>query len=211
MKTKEETIKFNEKSFKSHKDYSSDMHPTLFFPKSDDVKGFIAEAIAMKDKCVEFFGTNHIWEVVNRIVMSEYKGDGKDINIQYLFDAVMDVAKIWEQVVFLKNVGELNRGSYEKVLEFVKCQSDDETLIGVGVLSEDYKDGDSDCYETAGGYRGWKALKGTLVEYHLNKDLTISLKFDSNCEIDHYNNNLYGNSTGNGLGKKQIFKQSLKR
>lgn len=223
METIEKTINYDEKFFKAEKDYGMlESHPTLGYTKAENVLGWIAEAIARRDKCVQFFGSfeSHVWEVVDRIIMSEYKGGGS-INVRKLYESVEEVAKIWEQVKYLSNIGDdepsmggglTTKKQYErKGLEFIKCQSEVETLIGVGRLLEDYKDGDSDCYETAGGYRGWRALKGTRVEYHLNKDLTIRLEFESNCEVDHYNNNFFGKSTGNGTTEYKVGERVEKR
>ena len=86
-----------------------------------------------------------------------------------------------------------------------------DNIIGYVELTEDFKDEDNDPYETAGGYRIWKALKGTIASIHLNKDLSATLKFDSNCMVDHYNNNYAGVSTGGGTTEYQIGERVAKR
>jgi hypothetical protein len=106
---------------------------------------------------------------------------------------------------FFFNLEERNKGWYEDMgVKFVNCTSDEATLIAIGKLDEDFCDTDPDCYETAGGYRAWKALAGTSVKYYLNKDLTVTAKFESNCEVDHYNNNFFGVSTGGGTKNYKI-------
>jgi hypothetical protein len=50
-----------------------------------------------------------------------------------------------------------------------------------------------------------------MVEYHLQSDLSIRLVFDSNCEIDHYNNNFFGKSTGGGTTNYEIGERVEKR
>tara|TARA_Y100000593_G_scaffold90569_1_gene177295 strand:+ start:467 stop:1273 length:807 start_codon:yes stop_codon:yes gene_type:complete len=216
MKTKENRIvKYNHDTYKPEGTYSGELHPTLHFAKPETIVSFISEAIIRKDHDVRFFGPYHYWDVVNRIIMSEYTGCGRDINIEYLVDAVKTVAKIWDRIQFLNRVITTHREYYEEKYEIdsVTCYGKkfgrlqnvgSNKLIGVGKLTADYTDSDPDPYETAGGYRKWRALKGSTVEYYLNSDLTIRLEFKSNCEVDHYNNNFFGNSTGGGTTKYEV-------
>lgn len=191
-------------------DKTREMHKQLFYPYAKDVVGYIAEAIKSKDCAFEFFGSydGEVWNAVNHIVQTQYNSSKGQIHIEYLFKAVKEVANIWDMVRYLKG----NFESLEKNgAKLVNCTSPSETLIAVGVLQEDYNDSDPDPYLTAGGYRVWKALAGTIVEYHLQPDLSIRLQFDSNCEIDHYNNNFHGVSTGGGTTKYAIGERVEKR
>jgi hypothetical protein len=189
---------------------NKDMHKQLFLPRTEDVVGYIAEAIKSKDNAFQFFGSHdgEIWNALNHIVQTQYNLSQGEINLQYLFKAIKEVSVIWEMVRFLD--GEYKWMEREGA-QSVNCTSPSETLVAVGILDEDYLDNDSDPYATAGGYRCWKALAGTMVEYHLQSDLSIRLVFDSNCEIDHYNNNFFGKSTGGGTTEYKIGERVEKR
>lgn len=185
-----------------------DMHKQLFYPYPKDVVGYISEAIKSKDSAFQFFGTHdgNVWSALNHIVQTQYNLSQGEINLEYLFEAIKEVAIIWDMVRYLDS-----DFSHLENVKKVNCTSPIETLVAVGVLDEDYEDCDPDPYETAGGYRTWKALKGTIVEYHLQSDLSIRLSFDSNCEIDHYNTNFYGVSTGGGTTKYEVGERVEKR
>jgi hypothetical protein len=191
-------------------DPNREMHKKLFFPKSEELVGYISEAIKSKDHAFQFFGTydGEIWNALNHIVQTQYNLSQGEINLQYLFKAIKEVAVTWDMVRFLDSEYKWMESNGVKI---VNCTSPSETLVAVGILDEDYLDNDPDPYATAGGYRCWKALAGTKVEYHLQADLSIRLKFDSNCEIDHYNNNFCGNSTGGGTTKYAVGERVEKR
>jgi hypothetical protein len=184
-------------------DPARNMHKQLFFAKAEDIKSYIAEAIKSKDESFKFFGTydSEIWNALNHIVQTQYNLSQGEINLEYLFKSIKEVAVIWAMV---RDLDSDYKWLEREGVKIVNCTSPSETLIAVGILDEDYSDNDPDPYETAGGYRCWRALAGTKVEYHLQPDLSIRLKFDSNCEIDHYNNNYYGNSTGGGTTKYEV-------
>lgn len=192
MKYNHETNKTNDK-----------LHSTLFFPKAEDVIPYIAEAIKNKNDDFRFFGSydGHVWDAVNNIVRNCYNSSEDDgrIHINYLFEAVKKVGEIFDRLKFIK-------GLTTKDISFTDADG-----VGSGVLESDYEDGDSDCYQTAGGYRHFKALEGTDVDITLNHDLTFRCSFDSSCVTDHYNNNLYGVSTGNGTTKYEIGERVEKR
>ena len=79
--------------------------------------------------------------------------------------------------------------------------NNDNTVFAVGRLTENYDTSDADCYQTAGGYRCFTSYKNTPVYFSLESDNSITLSFDGDCTIDHYNNNFFGNSTGGGTTK----------
>jgi hypothetical protein len=180
----------------------NELHEILFFPKAGNLVGYIAEGIKQKDPSFKFFGKNGSWSVLNHIVQTQFNQSFGSINLQYLLKAIEEVGQTYEYIDFL------NRSDFKglEVLEEVE-----DNIIGYVELTEDYVDGDKDPYETAGGYRSWKALKGTIASIHLNKDLSSTLKFDSNCTIDHYNNNFAGVSTGGGTTKYEIGERVEKR
>jgi hypothetical protein len=191
-------------------DPNREMHKKLFFPKSEELVGYISEAIKSKDHAFQFFGTydGEIWNALNHIVQTQYNLSQGEINLEYLFKAIKEVAVTWDMVRFLDSEYKWMESNGVKI---VNCTSPSETLVAIGILDEDYVNGDNDPYQTAGGYRGWRALVGTMVEYHIQSDLSILLKFDSNCEIDHYNNNICGVSTGGGTTKYEIGQRVEKR
>jgi len=200
----------NEKSTSSNRE----LHSLLFYPKSDEITAYIADAIKNKDEAFRHFGTfsGKIWSALNHFVQTQFNKCSGQIHLEYLYQAIEKVAKVWDMVEFFHHLGTTNKSHYENNgLKFINCTSESQTLIAIGVLNEDYVDGDNDCYQTAGGYRSYKALAGTIVEYHLNKDLSITLKFDSNCVTDHYNNNFCGVSTGNGTKNYKVGERVEKR
>lgn len=173
----------------------------------------IADGIKSKEEKLRFFGDyiGHIMDAVSFIVEKFYQG-GK-IEIKYMVDACAKAAKIYDMFSFFEHLIRTNKDHYERggVYFMSAGDSDSKTLFAIGELLEDYDDSDKDPYETAGGYRGWKALKGTKVEYHLNPDLSVSATFESNCLVDHYNNNFFGNSTGGGTTNYKIGERTGKR
>jgi len=191
-------------------DPTREMHKKLFYVQSEEVIDYIAQGIINKDAEFKYFGSSssEAWNILNHIVQTQFNLSQGEINLQYLHNAIMEVGKIWDMVTFLDSDYKYMES---KGVRLVNCTSPSETLVAVGVLDEDYSDDDPDPYLTAGGYRCWKALAGTMVEYHLQSDLSIVLKFDSNCEIDHYNNNFFGKSTGGGTTKYEVGERVEKR
>ena len=181
----------------------------FFFPKKQVILPIIAQGIQEGAEKLRWFGTfeSHIFEAMDYIVTRYHEGIDGEINLGYLHSAIKEVAEVYEMVQFIKSLRPDNFG--EKAID-AKAESE-ENLIGVGVLNADYADADSDCYETAGGYRSWVATKGTIVRYYLNADLTIRLVFDSNCVVDHYNNNFFGVSTGGGTTEYKLGERVEKR
>jgi hypothetical protein len=78
------------------------------------------------------------------------------------------------------------------------CEHANKDVFAAGRLLVDTNTSDSDCYETAGGYRSFIGKAGTPVYFALNGDNSIVIMFDSSCMVDHYNNNFFGNKTGGG-------------
>lgn len=185
------------------------LHHTLYYPKANELVGYISQAIKHNNEDFRWFGSydGEVWKAVNNIVRNCYdkSQDNGVIHINYLFDAVKEVAEIVERIKFWKALGTTNKNYYEKAgVQFIESGNEDERFIAVGSLEEEYADGDADCYETAGGYRSFLATPGTTVEVRMNKDLTVRCSFDSHCLVDHYNNNFFGVSTGNGTTKYEL-------
>jgi len=83
-------------------------------------------------------------------------------------------------------------------------------LVAQGYLLQDTAWENTDPYETAGGYIGGIALKGTPVKIFLTYSYTgFSLKANGDVNItrDHYNNNICGVSTGNDTETYEIGKR----
>lgn len=181
----------------------NELHNLLFYPKAENLVGYIAEGIKRKDPSFQFFNKRESWSVLNHIVQTQFNQSFGSINLGYVLKAIEEVGQTYEYLKYLKEYGEF--------IGFEESEESEENIIGYVELTEDFIDGDSDPYQTAGGYRSWKALKGTKASIHLNKDLSATLKFDSNCTIDHYNNNFAGVSTGGGTTKYEIGQRVEKR
>ena len=196
-------LKYNHETNKTEETYHT-LHKSLFYPRAKDVIPYIAEAIKNKNYDFKSFRSydGYVWIAVNNIVRNCYNSSEDDgrIHINHLFKAVKEVAEIFDRLKFIKSLTTTDKSWYEgKGISFADGHG-----VGSGVLQSDYEDGDSDCYQTAGGYRNFVAKEGTSVDITLNYDLTFRCSFDSNCTEDHYNNNFYGMSTGNGTTKYQL-------
>jgi len=181
----------------------------LFAPKAKNLRTIIAEGIQSGDDELRFFGSyeGHIFDAMDYIIQNFHETDSGRITTGMLYKAIEEVAHTYDMARFISHLSPNNFG--ERAVD-AKAESE-ENLIAIGVLNADYKDGDADPYETAGGYRSWIATKGTVVKYYLNADLSIRLVFDSNCVVDHYNNNFFGVSTGNGTTKYELGERVEKR
>ena len=76
-----------------------------------------------------------------------------------------------------------------------------ENLIASGLTAIDIDYVNSDPYETAGGYIKGIAPKGTPFNMYISYDYTgfkLIVRAEVSILTDHYNNNFYGQSTGNG-------------
>lgn len=180
----------------------------LFAPSVKALLSVIAEGIQAGDDQLRWFGahSSEIFSAMDYVVQNHHEADSGRLTLGMLYNTLEKVAKTYEMAKFFKH--NLANG----MKKFIQADaSSEENLIGVGVLNADFSDGDSDPYETAGGYRSWVAPAGTVVKYYLNADLSISLVFDSNCVVDHYNNNIGGLSTGGGTTKYKLGDRVEKR
>lgn len=185
------------------------LHKYLFMPSPSDVAPYIAGLIKNKDRQVEWVYDTHndAVQVTGHLIKNILPLSSGKINLKYIIESVQNVLQTYKRLEFYWNaVIAPNSTGWSKykfeALEDGKCKR--EYMFATGILLEDYEDGDSDPYMTAGGYRSWKALAGSEVEYHLNADLSISVIVNSNCLVDHYNNNICGVSTGGGTTKYEI-------
>lgn len=89
---------------------------------------------------------------------------------------------------------------YKHNYKAVNCSHIDKDIFAVALGTEAIVTSDNDCYETAGGYRGYKSAENPIV-YLKYAHNGIYLVFDSSLMVDHYNNNFFGVSTGNGTTK----------
>jgi len=180
----------------------NELHDLLFYPKAKNLVGYIAEGIKRKDPSFKFFSKRESWSVLNHIVQTQFNQSFGRIDLASVLKGIEEVGQTYEYLDFLK------RAEFEG-LEVLEEAEDN--IIGYVELTEDFVDGDKDPYETAGGYRSWKALKGSVGSIHLNKNLSAYIEFESNCMIDHYNNNFAGVSTGGGTTKYKIGERVEKR
>ena len=195
---------------KLSQDMDIDKTGLFFVPKSKDILPVIAEGMQEADDKLRWFGTHEseIFNAMDYIVMRFHDRINGRINLGYLFKTLKDIAETFEMAKLFKGM-KAGKNSLKDVT--VADAVSEEHLIGVGVLDADYADGDPDPYTTARGYRSWIAPKGTEVKYYLNANLSIRLEFDSNCVVDHYNNNFFGVSTGNGTTKYELGERVEKR
>ena len=195
---------------KLSQDMDIDKTGLFFVPKTKEILPLIAEGMQEGDDKLRWFGTHEseIFNAMDYIVMRFHDRINGRINLGYLFKTLKDIAKIFEMAKLFSGM-KAGKNSLEGVTVADAVSEDD--LIGVGVLEADYADGDPDPYATAGGYRSWIAPKGTEVKYYLNADLSIRLVFDSNCVVDHYNNNFFGVSTGGGTTEYKLGERVEKR
>jgi len=81
---------------------------------------------------------------------------------------------------------------------------DEPSCMMTGTLAKDIDYVNSDPYPTAGGYKKGIARKGTPCKVFLSYSY-VGFRFEIKCDVsiivDHYNNNFYGVSTGNGTRK----------
>ena len=163
---------------------------------------------------------------INRVIADEFanylptrdkymternRNDALDVN--RMFKVVKKVLEAFWQVGFFERSITTNRKHYEcnTKIKFITSENQDTNIFASGYLTEDYRDSDPDPYETAGGYRTWVAEKGTKVYYSLDSQNMVNVTFDSNCIVDHYNNNFFGVSTGGGTTKYEIGERVEKR
>jgi len=158
-----------------------------------DFLSTLLEGRRQKHDKLRFFGSYsaHVFSALDYLVEILYV-EGKKINTASIYKQLEKLADDLECVRNLWDFKDLSR------VKNITCESEDSTLVAVGVLTEDYHSSDDDCYQTAGGYRAYLAKKGTVVYYHLDQYLNVYAKVQSSLMIDHYNNNFFGVSTGNG-------------
>jgi hypothetical protein len=211
----QKNLVYNHETNLTH-DSIGELHDSLFFPKMETVIDYVAAAIKNGNKDFQFFGKHNIWPAVNNVIRNCYdkQRDSRKINVDYLYDALEDVAVIVDKIKFFRGLNTHNRSWYEdrgiKLGRFIHAGGDTE-IVGNGVLAQTYKDADNDCYETAGGYRNYVALEGTTFGVYLNRDLSFRCSLEMSCVEDHYNNNFYGVSTGNGTTTYDIGKRVATR
>lgn len=170
------------------------LHDQLFLVKPIELVEYFAGAINAGDKSFRWLmSESDAWGVFDHIVKTQLPRSHGRVNLKALLDSVKDV---------IKTIGMIEHFiDLEKVLDQYKSYTVNDNskhIFAEGILNEDYYDDDKDPYVTAGGYRKWKATKGERCYYSLNRDLSIDISFNSNCMIDHYNNNIGGVSTGGG-------------
>ena len=181
-------------------------HPSLI--------SYISSGIKSMDESFKYVKP---FPIMNHLVQTQFKESKGYIDLEGVHNSIDVVCRTYSSLKELsgvpyplsewKDVDVVDESDSDRCTSYYPKDSNDNQLdhyIGKGVLLEDYCDSDNDPYETAGGFRNWKALKGIEVKYYLNSDLTINVRFDSNCLIDHYNNNIAGLSTGGGTTRYKI-------
>lgn len=94
-------------------------------------------------------------------------------------------------------LAQANNNNYGKIDTIL----DGETLIACGLTDKDIDYVNSDAYQTAGGYINGICPKGTPFKMYIGYSYTgfvLIVQAEVSILTDHYNNNFYGNSTGNG-------------
>lgn len=131
-------------------------------------------------------------DVVLKYIEKYYNhGDGEIVPI-YKPDAACDAASTFSYMNY-NFVG----SSLNKPVE----NDDNRNVVIRGTLKNDVKYSNPDPYETAGGYIGGVATKGTPCTVVLAYDYTgfgFAVFADTNILQDNYNNNFFGVSTGGG-------------
>jgi hypothetical protein len=191
------------------------------FLQEKEASALIAQGMREKNPKLRFFGTysSYVHQAVDYIIEKYYTGG--EIAITYMIDACTKVAEVYDAFSFFHHLRVTNSKYYERTGTVFGTITEEiypdmnpnfkKDIIAVGELTEDYEDGDSDPYPTAGGYRQWKALKGTRVVYIMNTNLSVHACFLSNCMVDHYNNNFAGVSTGGGTTNYKIGERTALR
>ena len=194
---------------------ATEVKPVNFkFLQAPEASRLIAQGMREKNEKLRFFGSfsSHVFQAVDYIIEKYYQSG--EIAVGYMVSACTTVAKVVDAYQFFYHLIRTNQRFYEQrniifapvpdgVYPNMKPDFEDD-VIALGELTDDYEDSDPDPYQTAGGYRNWKALKGTSVVYKLSKDLSVYAVFLSNCMVDHYNNNFGGLSTGGGTTNYKI-------
>lgn len=171
-----------------------------------ELRRLIAEGIQLGDQAMRFFGTHKsdIFHAMDYLFVNFFKSEGR-ITTGMLFDAIEQIAGTYDMFKHLTCLA----SNYKELS--VDCASEESNLIGVGRMVEEYIGCDKDTQMTAGCYNNWIAPMGTLVKYYLNTDLSIQAVFEVSITLEHYNNNFYGVSTGNGDTTYEIGKNVTKR
>jgi hypothetical protein len=174
----------------------------LFAPKAKEIMPVLMQGVKEGDNSMMFFDNHdsHIFHAMDYVVMNYHETNSGRITLNMLFDAIKDCAKTYEMAKYCFR----NLDKKDNRYTHINCTSDAKGVFAYGILDTDYEHGDNDPYQTAGGYRSWIAKANTPVKYRLNTDLSVTAVFDSNCLVDHYNNNFCGVPTGGGTTKYKL-------
>jgi hypothetical protein len=172
----------------------------------NETEGLFVYDLKNNEKLVNAIIEEHYFDYVQECESRELQSwNSKSFNLVQMLKVAQECCDMYEQRDFFKSTSSyFNYDQQEKILnkiKNVKCSSDEANLIAIGRLAKDIEPCDSDCYETAGGYRTHLAKAGTVVKIYLSAQNTIYMTYEASCLIDHYNNNFFGNSTGGGTTK----------
>ena len=189
--------------------------PVLFATKYKELIPILVKGIKEKDNAMFCFSNfkGSIFNAMDYIIANYHTTNSGRITTGMLYSAIEEFAKMYDMRSLFKYLPTNNKNILVEDLndpDILKMKNP-KNIFGIGILDEDYEDSDPDPYQTAGGYRNWIATKGTKVYYRLNINLSVTASFDSNCLIDHYNNNFAGLSTGNGTTTYKIGERVEKR
>lgn len=178
----------------------------LFATKAEKILPILVDGIRRGDDLLRHFSSREfeVYHALDYLIMNYHQTDSGRITTSMICDAIRKVGESYE-------MAQLFSWDWEVYQKLRVQYPDDSEVFAIGVLDQDYEDGDPDCYQTAGGYRVWKALAGSKVEYKMNADLSVRAVFESNCVKDHYNNNFFGSSTGGGTTQYKTGERVEKR
>lgn len=198
-----------------------DLDGVFFAPNYNEMRPFMVEAT----KSLRFKLDISPTKLIQRIITEYYSVYNEESNLakpdnfgrkqgDFNLKSMLEEAEVFCKKVKLANfftkpsysgvgkVGEdkLGYSGTSQLYQEVTCSHEDKDVFGVAVGSEVIHTSDNDCYETAGGYRTYESDEKPIV-YLAVSHYGIVLKVQSSLMVDHYNNNFFGNSTGNGTSK----------
>lgn len=189
------------------KDYKQTLSGTFYAPKFENVYCLTHDLLDSNPgyDILPWSDPNSLWNepayLAGALIMlhypnycsNEYGWRKGKINMRQLLKVCKEVAgfmRMENYLLYPRNYGLRNFISDVEIEE--------EDVIGYATLSGDFNSADNDPYETAGGYRKYVANPGTKVIFKLDDANKIYAVVPSSLVVDHYNNNFFGKSTGNG-------------
>lgn len=134
--------------------------------------------------------------------------------IKWMFKVCNEANSVLTQYEIYKNIRQHTSHHKHNEINLIidyKSSVDDGNVFGYGVITNDVRDGDNDCFTTAGGYRSYLTKAGEPFFVSLDADNNLFIRYDSSLVFEHYNNNIAGVPTGNGDTEYEYGKQIVRR